>query len=139
MFWSVMLIVIGIVLLNISFNLEYSRPMSVARAETTPDGGGKKELEKAIDFTKKAACQQNVQVIETQVEMWYIQHGYWPKSDMSDIGHDIDYFPKGVPKCPVSGEPYVLDPVTHRIMGHEHGDIRSPADRQPEYQEPDSE
>jgi len=136
MFWSVLLIVIGIVLLNLEFNLQYTRSAEEARAETTASGdAGKNELERAVDFTKKAACRMNVQVIETQVELWFINHGFWPKGDMSDIGRDIDYFPKGVPKCPVSGEPYALDPVTHRVVGHGHGDIATPEERQPERQE----
>jgi hypothetical protein len=130
MFWSVLLIVAGIILLNLQFNLNFSnyKPESVARAEEKPAEVDVGKMEKVVDFTKKAACMHNVQAIETQVELWYILRGSWPKNDFSDIGRDMDHFPKGVPKCPVTGEPYTLDPVSHRIMGHSHGEIESPDD-----------
>ncbi|HOX29422.1 MAG TPA: hypothetical protein PLQ76_09750 [bacterium] len=81
---------------------------------------------KAILVTKKAACKQNVQIIETMVELWAVKHdGQYPAIDLSDIGRDRDYFPRGIPPCPVDGTPYKLDPVSHRIMGHEHTNIKT--------------
>lgn len=76
-----------------------------------------------IMFALKAACRQNVSIINTQVELWYIEKETFPKGDLSDIGRDRDYFPNGIPPCPVDGSSYSLDPVTHRIAGHNHEDI----------------
>lgn len=89
-----------------------------------------------IHFTKKVACRHNIQVINTMVELWYIQHeGNWPKEDLSDIGHDLDYFPKGVPKCPMDGGQYSLDHVTHWVHGHDHGDVKNPFMSEPAFQQ----
>ena len=52
------------------------------------------------------------------VEQYYIHNGVWPADNLSDIGADVNYFPDGLPTCPVSGQPYRLDPMTHRVVGH---------------------
>ena len=83
------------------------------------------EAEKLVAFTKKTACRRNVQIIDTMVEFWNVKHdGLWPRNDLSDIGRDNNYFPKGVPSCPIDGSPYRLDPVSHRVLGHDHPDIQ---------------
>jgi len=51
-----------------------------------------------------------------------VEKGAWPANDLSDIGADSNYFPDGTPTCPVSGQPYRLDPTTHRVIGHTAGD-----------------
>ncbi|MFP4057498.1 MAG: type II secretion system protein [Candidatus Brocadiia bacterium] len=69
---------------------------------------------------KKNACAQNVANINTQVERWFFEKGEWPKNNLSDIGADPDYFPDGLPACPVDGSAYKLDPTTQRVKGHNH-------------------
>lgn len=69
---------------------------------------------------KKNACAQNVANINTQVERWYFEKGSWPAGDLSDIGGDADFFPDGLPTCPVDGSAYSLDNATHRVAGHTH-------------------
>jgi len=69
---------------------------------------------------KIAACRENVRIINTQVERWYLEKGKWPKDDLKDIGSDLDYFPEGLPVCPVDGKPYKLKPAHHRVGGHDH-------------------
>ena len=64
------------------------------------------------------ACYHNRATINRQVELFYNFEGAWPANNLSDIGADIDYFPQGVPMCPVDGQPYVLDATTHRVVGH---------------------
>lgn len=85
------------------------------------------EGEDAILFALKAACRENVARINTIAEMWNIMKERWPNVSLSDIGRDIDYFPSGIPQCPVDGSAYRLDPVTHRVTGHAHQDIKAPA------------
>ena len=58
--------------------------------------------------------------IEMEVQLWYRDIGTWPATNLSDIGGDPGYFPEGLPKCPVDGTAYTMDPVTHRIVGHVH-------------------
>ncbi len=69
---------------------------------------------------KKNTCAQNVANINTQVERYYFEKGAWPAADLSDIAADADYFPDGIPTCPVDGSAYTLDSTTHRVTGHSH-------------------
>jgi hypothetical protein len=58
--------------------------------------------------------------INTQVERWYFEKGSWPAADLSDIATNTDYFPEGIPKCPVDDSVYSIDVATHRVTGHSH-------------------
>ena len=146
--WGILLGMLGLILFNSTFfpSAEYTmpaitQPSSTAIASTEQEtgdvvqSGGRYDSTagQIVSFTKKVACQHNVQVINTMVEVWYLEHdGQWPKLDLSDIGKDREYFPKGIPKCPVTGEPYRLEPGIYRVMGHQHGNIDNPFDSQPE-------
>ncbi len=57
--------------------------------------------------------QRNKSAINAAVERWYIQHGEWPATDLSDIAADPEFFPIGLPKNPLYGNAYTLDPKTH--------------------------
>jgi len=59
-------------------------------------------------------------VINLAVEKWFFDNGRWPAPDLSDIAADRRYFPGGPPRCPVNGQPYRLDPRTHRVIPHHH-------------------
>ena len=67
---------------------------------------------------KEKCCLHNRAEINITTEQYYIHNGVWPADDLSDVGADVDYFPDGLPTCPVSGQPYRLDPTTHRVVGH---------------------
>lgn len=69
----------------------------------------------------KTACYVNRGDIEVQAQLHFRNEGAWPQADLSDIGSDGNYFPDGLPVCPVDGSPYTLDPSTHRVVGHDHG------------------
>jgi prepilin-type N-terminal cleavage/methylation domain-containing protein len=70
------------------------------------------------DKTKEATCLHMRGEINMSVERYYIHTGTWPANDLSDIAADFDYFPSGIPTCPVTGQAYRLDPTTHRVIGH---------------------
>lgn len=78
------------------------------------------------DVAKDKSCLHNRTEINITVEQFYLHTGTWPASDLSDIGSDPSYFPDGLPTCPVSGQPYRLDPTTHRLIGHENSTDHSP-------------
>ena len=40
--------------------------------------------------------------------------------DNADIAADPDYFPNGLPACPVDGSSYKLDGGTKRVKDHNH-------------------
>ena len=54
--------------------------------------------------------------INAAVERWYFEKGTWPKTDLSDIGADSNYFPQGIPTNPVSGAAYALNATTKRAQ-----------------------
>src|SRR5215207_8200413 len=66
------------------------------------------------DMAKDKSCLHNRTEINITVEQFYLHTGTWPANDLSDIGADPNYFPDGLPTCPVSGQPYRIDPTTHR-------------------------
>jgi type II secretory pathway pseudopilin PulG len=66
------------------------------------------------DQANRKAHEEYKLQIDDAVERFYINENRWPANDLADIGADSNYFPTGVPLNPMSGRPYVLDPVTHR-------------------------
>jgi prepilin-type N-terminal cleavage/methylation domain-containing protein len=70
------------------------------------------------DLAKEKACAHNRTEINISVERYYIHNGVWPANDLSDIAADPDYFPEGLPTCPVTGAAYQIDGTTHRLQGH---------------------
>ncbi len=70
---------------------------------------------------KTNACYQNKASINTAVEKYYFDTGGWPSDAMTlDIAADVNYFPDGIPVCPVDGSAYALATTTHRVTGHAH-------------------
>jgi general secretion pathway protein G len=78
------------------------------------------------DTAKDKACFHNRAEINITVEQFYLHNSSWPANNLSDIGADTNYFPDGLPTCPVTGQPYRLDPVTHRVVGHENSSDHNP-------------
>lgn len=53
--------------------------------------------------------------IHSAVDLWFQEKGAWPNADLSDISADSQYL-GGVPLLnPITGQPYRLDPETHRL------------------------
>ncbi len=69
---------------------------------------------------KTNACYQNKASINTAVEKYYFDTGAWPIAALTDIGADVNYFPDGIPVCPVDGTAYALGLTTNRVTGHAH-------------------
>ncbi len=67
-----------------------------------------------------AACYVYKGDIEIQSELWMHNTGGWPKDSLADIGAESDYFPEGLPVCPVDETPYTIDSTTGRVVGHNH-------------------
>jgi general secretion pathway protein G len=70
------------------------------------------------DTARIKTCDHNHTEINITVEQYFMNTGNWPANDLSDIGADTNYFPDGLPTCPVTGAAYRLDPTTHRVIGH---------------------
>jgi prepilin-type N-terminal cleavage/methylation domain-containing protein len=70
--------------------------------------------------SKIAACESHKGNIEVQAELWMHNTGTWPAGNLTDVGGDTNYFPSQLPTCPVDGSSYTIDPLTGRVVGHDH-------------------
>ena len=52
--------------------------------------------------------------IDLQIQLYFRNTGSWPLANLSDIGGDTDYFPNGLPECPVEGMGYRFNVDTRR-------------------------
>jgi len=64
------------------------------------------------------ACKTNVDLINTQIELYYNANDAWPAA-LTDVTADPNYFPDGAPACPFETD-YVLSGTTHRVSEHTH-------------------
>lgn len=72
------------------------------------------------DNANLGACETNRTNIEVQAEIWLQDTGSWPAANLSDVGGNVNYFPSGLPTCPVDGSSYTIDTSTGRVSGHNH-------------------
>jgi general secretion pathway protein G len=67
------------------------------------------------------ACKTNVDLINSQIELYFANTGNWP-SALSDVTGTVqspsEYFPDGPPDCPF-GSTYIMG-VNHRVPEHLH-------------------
>jgi competence protein ComGC len=70
---------------------------------------------------KANGCKTNIDLINSQIELYYANNGSWP-ADLDDLTGDTDYFPDGEPTCPVTGATYANVLVNNRVdtTGHNH-------------------
>jgi type II secretory pathway pseudopilin PulG len=68
---------------------------------------------------KARTCRTNIATIDTQIEAYYSENGFWPAA-LTNITNDPNYFPDGAPVCPVGGY-YSIDSTTHRVSCSIHG------------------
>ena len=63
------------------------------------------------------ACKTNVDLINTQIELYYSKTDAWPTL-LTDVTNDTDYFPDGPPVCQF-GTAYTLN-ANNRVPEHTH-------------------
>jgi type II secretory pathway pseudopilin PulG len=88
--------------------------LAIVAAYVIPRVGGQTET------AKRNACWVNQGEIELQVRLWRRANGTYPPADLSTIGADADYFPEGLPSCPVDDTAYTIDTTTGFVVGHTH-------------------
>lgn len=64
------------------------------------------------------ACKTNVDLINSQIELYYANNDDWPAL-LTDVTQDPNYFPDGEPECPF-GTAYSLNATTNRVDEHSH-------------------
>jgi len=72
------------------------------------------------DAADIAACHVYKGDIEIQAELWNHNTGAWPAVNLATIGVDWNYFPEGLPTCPVDDTAYTIDTATGLVVGHSH-------------------
>jgi prepilin-type N-terminal cleavage/methylation domain-containing protein len=74
------------------------------------------------DAAKQKTCAYNCGHIHSAVERYRDATGSWPSADLHEL-NVLDYFPDGIPVCPVSGAVYTLDISgdKYRVQGHTDG------------------
>lgn len=75
-------------------------------------------ISQSAEVAKINACKTNVDLLNSQIEMYYANEGEWP-TDLDDIVGDKDYFPDGPPECPF-GKAYKYKAGRHRVAEHTH-------------------
>jgi len=70
----------------------------------------------ALD-AKRKCCLQYKADINAAVEKYLFDHNSLP-SKLSDL--EGEYYGSELPKCPVAGTAYQLDPLVGRVVGHDH-------------------
>ncbi len=69
---------------------------------------------------KANACHTNIDMINSQIELYYANEGSWPAT-LDVVTGDTDYFPDGEPVCPVTGSTYLNVLVNNRVNDAAHG------------------
>ena len=61
---------------------------------------------------KENACATNIRIMNSQIELWYANKDSYP-ADIDALVGDTDYFPDGMPECPLGGN-YSI--VSNRVV-----------------------
>ncbi len=64
------------------------------------------------------ACKTNVDLLNSQLELYYAKNGSWP-ADLATVTGDTEYFPDGAPECPFTTA-YAYSATTHHVTSHSH-------------------
>ena len=67
---------------------------------------------------KNNACDTNVDLLNSQIELYYATTGSWPAA-LINITGDANYFPDGEPLCPHETD-YTYNTTSHRVAEHGH-------------------
>ena len=66
---------------------------------------------------KENACASNIDIMNSQIELWAVDHdGSYP-ADLDTITGDPAYFPDGDPECPLGGT-YTLGANNRVVCDH---------------------
>jgi len=77
-------------------------------------------LTQSSDAAKQNACATNIDIINSQIEMYAADNdGVYPAT-LTGITNSITYFPDGAPKCPVTDANYPDVLINHRVDSSAH-------------------
>jgi general secretion pathway protein G len=70
-------------------------------------------ISQSADNAKQNACDTNIDVINSAIEMYRVDTGEYP-TKLNLVSGSTTYFPDGDPVCPLGGK-YTMDATTHRV------------------------
>jgi len=76
-------------------------------------------LTQTSQTAKENACQTNLDLINSQIEVYFVETGGYP-SDITQITENLNYFPDGAPECPLEGT-YSLNAQNRAECDHAGG------------------
>jgi len=77
-------------------------------------------ISESTTTAKKNACNNNVDIMNKQIELFMIETGAYPDSD--DLKDEVGLrasFPDGIPVCPF-GDDYTYNKTLKRVESHNH-------------------
>jgi prepilin-type N-terminal cleavage/methylation domain-containing protein len=75
-------------------------------------------ITESASTAKQNACATNVDLMNSQIELWAAKHdGSYPAT-LATITGSADYFPEGAPVCPF-GTAYTMG-ADNRVVNHSH-------------------
>ncbi len=75
-------------------------------------------ISQSANNAKQKACDTNVDVINSTIEMYNADTGGYPAA-LTDVTGSTTYFPDGAPACPFATA-YVMNGTTYRVATHSH-------------------
>lgn len=76
-------------------------------------------ISQSATTAKANACKTNVDLVNTQIEMYRANTGSWP-SALTDVTENTDYFPDEAPACPFGGTFTYTMGANNRVADHSH-------------------
>ncbi len=73
-------------------------------------------IAESSDTAKEKTCFHTRTELNSALERFAVTNGSFATA-IADID-TVDYFPGGIPSCPVSGSAFTLNATTHRVEGH---------------------
>ena len=77
-------------------------------------------LTQSSDTAKKNGCKTNVDIINSQIELYAAEHDGTYPSNLETITNSTTYFPDGPPQCPVTDSNYPSTLVNNRVDDSAH-------------------
>ena len=77
-------------------------------------------LTQSADNAKKNACKTNIDLINSQIELYAAENDGTYPANLTVITDTTSYFPDGAPKCPVTDANYPSTLVNNRVDDSAH-------------------
>ena len=79
-------------------------------------------IQEGATTAKKNACKTNVDLINSQLELWRANKDSYPSPFDDLFAADANYFPDGKPTCPFAGAPAYTLGSNNRVADHNNTD-----------------